>query len=95
MRKVVPQYLVAEFSHLVARFWNVNFTFSADCFKISVEQNTIILSSVDLTISWETCSWKGQLERTKSWKVRNEIGKIEVGKFGPKLERLKLFVLTF
>ena len=33
----------------------------------------------------DTCSWKGQLERTRSWKVQNEIGKIEVGKFEPKL----------
>ena len=33
-----------------------------------------------------TCSWKGQLENTRSWKVRNEIGKNEVGKFEPKLE---------
>ena len=36
--------------------------------------------------SGDTCSWKGQLEKTRSWKVRYEIGKIEVGKFGPKLE---------
>ena len=41
----------------------------------------------------DTCSWTGQLERKKSWKVlslnvRNEIGKIEVGKFGPKSESL-------
>ena len=39
-----------------------------------------------------TCSWKGQLENTRSWKllswkVRNEIGKNEVGKFEPKLEK--------
>ena len=36
-------------------------------------------------------SCKEQLERTRSWKVlswkvRNEIGKIEIEKFGPKLE---------
>ena len=35
-------------------------------------------------------SWKGQLEKTRSWKVRYEIGKIEVGKSDMKLERLKL-----
>ena len=40
-----------------------------------------------------TCSWKGQLKRRKtwkvlSWKVQNEIGKIEVGKVEPKLESL-------
>jgi len=39
-----------------------------------------------------TCSWKGQRENTRSWKllswkVRNEIGKNEVGKFEPKLEK--------
>ena len=34
----------------------------------------------------DTCSWKGQFERTRCWKVQNEIGKIEVGKFDPKLE---------
>ena len=38
-----------------------------------------------------TCSWKGQFERTRSWnflswKVQNEIGKIEVGKFEQKSE---------
>ena len=38
--------------------------------------------------SWcDTCSLKGQLERTIKWKVRNEIGKIEVGK-------LKLWAVT-
>ena len=39
----------------------------------------------------DTCSWKGQLEKTRSWKdlswkVRYEIGKNEVGKFAAKLE---------
>ena len=39
----------------------------------------------------DTCSWKGQLEKTRSWKVlswkvRLEIEKNEVGKLGPKLE---------
>ena len=34
----------------------------------------------------DTCSWKGQLEKTRSWKVRHEIGKNEVGKFGLKSE---------
>ena len=43
--------------------------------------------------SRDTCNWKRQLERTRnwkfiSWKLQNEIGKIEVGKFEPKLERL-------
>ena len=42
-------------------------------------------------------SWKGQLKKTRSWnflssKVRNEIGKNEVGKCEPKLEK---FVLTY
>ena len=37
------------------------------------------------------CTWKGHLERTRSWKVlswkvENEFGKIEVEKFEPKLE---------
>ena len=41
--------------------------------------------------TWDTCSWKGQLVRTRSWqvlswKVHNKIGKIEVGKLGLKLE---------
>ena len=30
------------------------------------------------------------VEKTRSWKVREEIGKNEVGKFGPKLVQLKL-----
>ena len=39
----------------------------------------------------DACSWKGYLERTRSWKnlswkVRNEIGKNEVRKLGLKLE---------
>ena len=34
----------------------------------------------------DTCSWKGQ---TRSWKVRHEIGKNEVEKFGLKLESPK------
>ena len=39
----------------------------------------------------DTCSWKGQLEKTRiwkvlSWKVRHEIKKNEVEKFGLKLE---------
>ena len=29
---------------------------------------------------------KASLKKTRSWKYRNEIGKAEVGKFGPKLE---------
>ena len=38
----------------------------------------------------DTCSWKGQLEKAKSWKVlswnvRHEIGNNEVGKFGMNL----------
>ena len=41
--------------------------------------------------NWDTCSWKGQLEKTRNWKllsrkVRDEIGKNEAGKFEPKLE---------
>ena len=55
----------------------------------------------------DTCSWKEQLEKTKSWrlwswKVRNEIGKNEVGKVEPKLDnfyllkiRLKIFQLKW
>jgi len=39
-----------------------------------------------VTCHGNTCSWKGQLEKTRSWKVQNEIGTIELGKFGPKLE---------
>ena len=34
----------------------------------------------------DTYSWKGQLGKMRSWKVRYEIGKNEVGKFGQKLE---------
>ena len=39
----------------------------------------------------DTCSWKGQFEKTRSWnvlsrRVRYEIGKKEVGKFSLKLE---------
>ena len=39
----------------------------------------------------DTCSWKGQLEKTRSsevlsWKVRHEFGKNEVGKSGVKLK---------
>ena len=38
----------------------------------------------------DTCSWKGQLEKVSSWKVRNEIGKNEVG-----AEELSNFDLYF
>ena len=38
------------------------------------------------TVIEEACSWKGQLEKTWSWKVSNEIGKNEAGKLEPKLE---------
>ena len=31
-------------------------------------------------------SWKGQLEKLRSWKVQHEIGKTEFRKFGLKLE---------
>ena len=39
----------------------------------------------------DTCGWKGQLDKTRSWKVlswkvRHEIVKNEVEKFAPKLE---------
>ena len=33
----------------------------------------------------DTCSWKGQLEKTRIWKVRHEIGKDEVERFAPNL----------
>ena len=51
----------------------------------------IRIRTVIIASKRDTCSWKGQLERTRSWKiiswkVQNEIGKIEVGKFEPKLE---------
>ena len=41
-------------------------------------------------IKRDICSWKGQLEKTRgkkvlSWKVQNEFGKIEVGKFKYKM----------
>ena len=44
-----------------------------------------------LPADWDTCSWKGQLGKTRSWKVfswkvRHEIRKNEVGKFGLKLK---------
>ena len=38
------------------------------------------------TVIGDACSWKGQLERTWSWKVRNEIAQNEAGKLEPKLE---------
>ena len=36
---------------------------------------------------WDTCSWKGQFEKREvlSWKVRDEIGENEVGKFWPNM----------
>ena len=45
--------------------------------------------------SWDACSWKRQLEQTRSWKflsskVRNEIWKCEVEKFEPKLKKCLL-----
>ena len=39
-----------------------------------------------LCLSWNTLSWKGQLEKTRSWKVRHEIGENDVGNFGLKLK---------
>ena len=47
--------------------------------KIGLWKNSIGKNNRD------TCSWKGAI-KTRSWKVRNEIGKINVGKFGPNLE---------
>ena len=42
----------------------------------------------------DTCSWKRQLGKTRSWKARYEIGKnevrAEVGKFGLKLKSTEL-----
>ena len=45
----------------------------------------------NLPADWETCSWKGQLGKPRSWKlfswkVPHEIRKNEVGKFGLKLK---------
>ena len=34
----------------------------------------------------DTYSWKEQLEKTRNWKVPNEIGKNEVGKLEPNLK---------
>ena len=39
-----------------------------------------------IAIKGGTCSWKGQMEKTRSWKVRHEIEKNEVGKYASKLE---------
>ena len=48
-----------------------------------------MVSEILYCLTYETRSWKGQLEKSRSWKVRSKIGKIEVGKFGPKLESLR------
>ena len=44
-------------------------------------------NSDSLINQWETCSWKGQLERTRSWKVRS--WKVRSWKVSLKLERAK------
>ena len=53
---------------------------ATDIFYLFVTRQTL------LSIFGDTCSWKEQLEKTRSWKVRHEIEKNEVGKFEPKLE---------
>ena len=44
-----------------------------------------------------TCSWRRHLKtrsfKVISWKVRHKIGKNEVGKLGPKLEKLYLWTV--
>ena len=45
----------------------------------------------ELELFRNKCSWKGQLKKTRSWKlliwkVRNKIEKYEVGKFEPNLD---------
>ena len=57
-----------------------------------VERTPVLAKTMILR---DTCIWKGQLEKTRSWKLfkwkfRNEIGKNEVGKFEPKLENFLL-----
>ena len=41
---------------------------------------------ISIAFQRDTCSWKGKMEKTRSWKVRHEMRKNEVGKFGLKLE---------
>ena len=62
--------------------------------KDSLEFLKIFEFRIDLSrfdAIWDTRSWNGQLEKTRSWKIlswkyQNENGKNEVGKLEPKLE---------
>ena len=49
--------------------------------KFNVPKRKLLCKSKKLyggTVRWDTFSWKGQLEKTRSWKARIKIGKIEV-----------------
>ena len=57
--------------------------------SIRTFKNVAFISLSKQISEGDTCNWKGQLEKTRnwkllSWKVRIEIGKNEVGKFEPK-----------
>ena len=52
---------------------------------LSAAVSAVDFSDFDLN-NQDTCSWEGKLERPRSSKVRNEIGRNEVGNFEPKLE---------
>ena len=39
------------------------------CFLFEWTFRKILIFQSHLVVKWDTCSWKGQLERTRSWKV--------------------------
>ena len=81
--KYGPKISIASWTILKA----VEKFFSVNILKNKVEFIfTIVFSSEFRVGQRDTCSWKSQLDRTRSWKVQNETGKIEVGKFEPELE---------
>ena len=69
-------------------FWLLLFRFNLQTLIFNLKMSFCVGSNKR---GWDRCSWKGQLVRTRSWKVlswkvQNEIGKIEVGKLESKLE---------
>ena len=52
----------------------------APCLYCPTRRLKIILNILNIPCKLWICSWEGQLEKTRSWKDRIEIGKNEVGK---------------
>ena len=78
-----------NFERSISKFFEDYRTFNENQLKKNAlwkfPKNKILKSGTIKSVG-DTCSCKGQSERTRSWKVKNVIEKIEVGKFKLKLE---------